>query len=198
MLKFVDGDLLKSDCTVVAHQANCFSTMGAGIARQIKQQFPEAYVADVEYIYKKVDRLGRFSFSPCIGNSEYPRKTVFNLYGQFDMGGAVATNYNALRTALEGMLDYIVKYHTDSLDTIKIGVPYKIGCGIAGGNWAIVEKMLDYVSELYGIPIYVYKFDEPRPVWSGLKTVIYQGKEYLQRPGDPMGPGDPMDREASV
>ena len=31
---------------IVAHGCNCFCTMGAGIAKSIKQSFPEAYAAD--------------------------------------------------------------------------------------------------------------------------------------------------------
>ncbi|MGA8944018.1 MAG: hypothetical protein WB502_15090 [Thermoactinomyces sp.] len=63
MIYIQQGDLLQSDCTVIAHQCNCFATMGAGIAKQIKERYPEAYEADRNFpipigIRK---RLGHFS-----------------------------------------------------------------------------------------------------------------------------------------
>ena len=48
MIKYIDGDLVKEAelFDVIAHCCNCFCTMGAGIAPQIKNKFPDAYVAD--------------------------------------------------------------------------------------------------------------------------------------------------------
>ena len=39
MIKYINGDLIKlsSKFDVIAHCANCFCAMGAGIAPQIKQ-----------------------------------------------------------------------------------------------------------------------------------------------------------------
>lgn len=52
MLKIMHGDLIKlaltGDFDVIVHGCNCFNTMGAGIAKTIKQTFPEAYQADLK------------------------------------------------------------------------------------------------------------------------------------------------------
>jgi len=49
-MKEITGDLLalalQGQFDVIVHGCNCFCTMGAGIAKTIKKQFPEAYVAD--------------------------------------------------------------------------------------------------------------------------------------------------------
>lgn len=65
-MKKVYGDLIEmaehGDFDVIVHGCNCFCTMGAGIALQIKHHFPEAYYADCDYS-KKGDKknLGFFS-----------------------------------------------------------------------------------------------------------------------------------------
>ena len=48
-MKTLKGNLLNSfekDFNVILHGCNCFSTMGAGIAKQIAEKYPEAYRAD--------------------------------------------------------------------------------------------------------------------------------------------------------
>lgn len=40
-------------------------------------------------------------------------------------------------------LDTIFEYFEGTNDTIKIAVPYMIGCGLAGGDWNHYKKMLE-------------------------------------------------------
>jgi O-acetyl-ADP-ribose deacetylase (regulator of RNase III) len=51
-MKKVKGDLIKlakeGAFDLIIHGCNCFGTMGAGIARTIKSQFPVAYTADLD------------------------------------------------------------------------------------------------------------------------------------------------------
>ena len=62
----------------------------------------------------------------------------------------VQTEYDMLRKCFE---DIAAKYPGK-----KIGLPYKIGCGLAGGDWNVVEKMivdiLDPVCE-----VFIYEFN---------------------------------------
>lgn len=66
MIRYVDGNLLtmaqNGDFDVIAHCANCFCTFGAGIALQIKETFPEAYVVDCETKAGDLAKLGTISY----------------------------------------------------------------------------------------------------------------------------------------
>ena len=57
-MKLIKGDLIQlaknGEFDVIIHGCNCFCTMGAGIAKTIKDIFPEAYKADLNT--KKGDR----------------------------------------------------------------------------------------------------------------------------------------------
>ena len=44
------------------------------------------------------------------------------------------------KEALEGVVDYF--WGTEL--PVKIAIPYKIGCGLAKGNWDNYKKMLEY------------------------------------------------------
>lgn len=136
MIKYVDGDLLKmfenGDFDVIAHCANCFCTMGAGIALQIKNKYPEAYSADCATTKGDLNKLGTIS------HTSLSKPVIVNLYGQFDFRGRrvgkMDLDYNALRLALRAM--------KEKFSGKIFGLP-KIGSDLAGGDWTIIEKIIE-------------------------------------------------------
>lgn len=149
MLEYKDGDLLKSDCTVIMHQANCFKTMGAGIAKTITEIYPAANKADKDYPLTRKQRLGKFSYA-IVNNI-----TIVNLYGQYFYGVGKQTNYKALEDAIDGFLTHAKS--DENINLSKVGVPYRIGAGLAGGNWDLIKGILVRQSHKHGVDIYAYK-----------------------------------------
>lgn len=43
MVSYKRGDLLASDCNVICHQVNCKGVMNAGIAKAIRNKYPQVY-----------------------------------------------------------------------------------------------------------------------------------------------------------
>ena len=82
MIKYIEGDLIKlaqsGAFEVIGHCCNCYNTMGAGIAPQIKKAFQEAYAVDCETIAGDETKLGTISYTT------ESKPIVVNLYGQFD------------------------------------------------------------------------------------------------------------------
>jgi len=149
------GDLLKSDCDIIMHQANCLSTMGGGIAKQIKMQFPEVYKVDAYSPLDPEEKLGKYT-SAVVENNGKDVEFV-NLYGQLAYGrGRQHTDYDALRSALFGYLSDKAK-EVDSLIDYKIGLPKYIGCGLGGGDWSVVYDILEDAAKEFGVNIYTYE-----------------------------------------
>lgn len=151
MIQIVNGDLLKSDCSIIIHQCNCMGKMGAGIAKQIARVYPEAYMADKDYhvpIGSK-ERLGKYSVAPTRNG-----KRIYNMYSQFHYGRRTQTDYKAFEQSLRTI---VIDATHSSIKNVKIGLPYGIGCGLAGGNWNTVFKIIEKVSSESNWPIYLYK-----------------------------------------
>lgn len=136
-MKVIVGNLLDlfdaSEFDVIAHGCNCFHTMGSGIAVQIRDRYAGAYAVDVEYTeYGDINKLGGFTYCYPFENS---KKKLYNLYTQFGFGSdRVYVNYDALSLSL---------YKVNELEKgRKIGLPL-IGCGLAGGDPLILEKIID-------------------------------------------------------
>lgn len=133
----IKGDLLQlfkeNNFDAIAHGANCFHTMGGGIAGQIAKQFPEAYEADLLWEEKgHWCKLGYFSST----KTQYG--DIHNFYTQYLPGPNF--EYTALIQALTVLEDMIAKY--SNLEFYVLGVPM-IGAGIGGGNWEIIKEILD-------------------------------------------------------
>ncbi len=131
------GDLLEQkDLTHIAHQANLYHTFGAGLAFQIAQKYPWAVDVDRETVWGDSGRLGTYS----IGTSKTGYgPNVVNLYTQVGFGPG-STDYDYMRMALRDLED------TCRLaGNVRLGIPYHLGCGLAGGSWPKVYGILEDV-----------------------------------------------------
>lgn len=144
------GNLLDSDCTVIMHQCNCFSTMGAGLAKQIARKYPQALIADKKLPVTPEQKLGNFSYA-IVGKT-----TIVNLYGQYRYGRDKRhTDYKAFESALSGFLKHAKL--DKRIDLSKVGMPYKIGCGLAGGDWRTIVNIVNRISKSTGVDINFYR-----------------------------------------
>lgn len=127
-IKIVPGDILDVKEGIIVHQVNCQRVMGAGLAKAIREKYPEHYN---EYRMTK----------PILGNAIFTDVgdglTVAAIYGQDRYGyGDVFTDYAALEKGLK-------KVQAFSEQTGRqIYIPFGIGCGLAGGDWGWVTAIL--------------------------------------------------------
>jgi O-acetyl-ADP-ribose deacetylase (regulator of RNase III) len=112
-----------------AHGCNTQGRMGAGIAKQFKQAFPEMYVQ-----YQAQCQAGLANTGGLFLYVSHSPFYVFNLYTQ-ELPGANA-HYEYVRRAVDAM-----SAAGNRLAIRTIGLP-EIGCGIGGLEWPEVEKIL--------------------------------------------------------
>lgn len=139
------GDLLEqTDLTHIAHQANLYHTFGAGLALAIARKFPEALEADKKTPFAENSKLGFYSQTDA---AQHGGPVIVNLYSQRGFG-AGSTHYIALEMALRA-LERSLRDQT----AVRIGLPFKLGCGLAGGDWGRVRTIIEAV--FAGSPIEV-------------------------------------------
>ncbi|CUH50562.1 Macro domain protein [Ruegeria atlantica] len=137
MMPTIKGDLiqlaLNGEFDVIIHGCNCFHAMGAGIARGIAAEFPDALEAD------KQTKLGSRSKLGTISSVQIKRGTtefvVVNAYTQFHWEGPGPLVEYA---AISGCFSKIARAFPAS----RIGYPM-IGAGLAGGDWAEIAPLID-------------------------------------------------------
>jgi O-acetyl-ADP-ribose deacetylase (regulator of RNase III) len=146
-MKIIKGNLItlaqKGSFDVIMHGCNCFCTMGAGIAKEIKLKFPEAYQTDLETEKGSKEKLGTCSYI------EINNLTIVNAYTQFHWRGrGIKVDYEAIKLCFQ----FIKKqFHGQ-----RIGIP-KIGTGLAGGDWNIISKIIKETTENEDITLVEYQ-----------------------------------------
>lgn len=132
-MEYVTGDLLElareGKFDIVVQGCNCFCTMGSGLAKQIKAEYPAAYAADLLTIKGDRDKLGSYT----IMRGKFD---IINAYTQYDYDRYGSQELMFDYIAFDKVLNALLKYsHLD------FGFPY-IGCGLAGADEQIVVNML--------------------------------------------------------
>src|SRR5437868_2616592 len=102
-MQVIRGDLIQlarqGRFDVIIHGANCQCAMGAGIAKAIRETFPEAYEADRRTRRADPAKLGTISWADV--SRDGVRFVVVNAYTQFDFRGrGVRVDYDAVRSAM--------------------------------------------------------------------------------------------------
>lgn len=135
-MEIINKDILTVDKGIICHQVNCQGVMGSGLALQIKKKWPEVYEG-----YRFVCNAGPVQ---TLGKV-YPHKVsnelfVMNLFGQESFGtDRVHTDYNALASAMGEVANF-----NEELN-LPVYFPYRIGCGLGGGNWHIVTGIIEKI-----------------------------------------------------
>ena len=138
-MKEVKGDLIhmakNGDFDIIIHGCNCYCAMGAGIAKSIKQHFPEAYEADCKTERGDFKKLGTYTYA------QYDSLVVINGYTQNNYSrGLINADYDAIKKLFEALKKDF------GGQGLKFGYPL-IGCGLAGGDWKVVKPIIDEAFE---------------------------------------------------
>lgn len=167
------GDLLSStEINALLQQNNLLCSFGAGLAKAIKDKFPEAYEADCKTIRGDINKLGTYSVALITDPKDSTIKRIYNLYSQTGIGGSNRqTSYDAMVLGLE-RLKSDLEYRQPIEGTIVLGIPYKLGCGLANGNWTIVKAIIDSIFSDAHFDVYIYYLPEFAHEMSKNKTKI--------------------------
>jgi len=136
-MKELRGDLIQlaiaGEFDLIIHGCNCFCQMGAGIAKSIKQKFPEAYRADLETIKGDKSKLGTISWAR--STTKNGDLIIVNGYTQFNWkGSGRKADYDAIKMVFRNV--------KENFSGLRIGYP-AIGAGLAGGDWQIISKLIE-------------------------------------------------------
>ena len=141
MLTFETGDIVKDKkYSWFCQQVNCQGVMGAGLAKQIREQYPEVYARYMElHNVFNIHKLGRTELIRVSDGRIHAMMYAQDGYGR----NSCYTDYEAFQKCLDEQR-YVLN-NTYSREYV-VAFPYKIGCGLAGGDWNIILPMLEKFS----------------------------------------------------
>jgi O-acetyl-ADP-ribose deacetylase (regulator of RNase III) len=137
--QIINRDILTIDKGIIGHNVNCQGISAEGLAMQIRHFFPEAGKA---YHEKWCEYYNLFSRSQLLGKCLTVKINeqlyVAHLFGQYWIGPK--TKDNLEYPALEKALTKLERFGNEL--NLPIYLPYKLGCGLAGGDWSTVCDLI--------------------------------------------------------
>lgn len=163
-MKIIKGNLLDlafaGQFELVAHGCNCQNLMGAGLARQVKERLPNAFIVDAEFYTEhinKIEMMGNFSkYWHSNGESQSVTFWFLNMYTQFHAGAPspgsnIPFDYDAF-TVICRKVNHMYKGKT-------IGLPW-VGCGLGRADQINVAHIITKELHDMGVTIVEYENDK--------------------------------------
>ncbi len=146
MLKYHKGSLLDTTDKFIIHGVNCQGVMGSGVAKALRDRWPDVYDDYIKFIeYKKKNRYwAEFRTSDLLGQInvshffESQFRFIINAFTQDKYGkdGQRYVNYDAINSCMVEANHLLVQFNETS-----ISMP-KIGAGLGGGDWDFISKII--------------------------------------------------------
>jgi O-acetyl-ADP-ribose deacetylase (regulator of RNase III) len=148
-IEYRKGNMFDTDIKVLAHGCNSHGVMGSGVARIVRDDYPEAYKVYVDVVkaaaYEVLDLMGT------IIPVETKGKVIINAITQHDYGrdGKRYVSYDAVSDAMRELNTYCAIW----AEVTQVAMP-QIGAGLGGGDWNVIEAII--LSELTDVQPVVY------------------------------------------
>lgn len=149
MITIIDKNILDVEAGIICHQTNCIGAFG-GLAGAIGRKWPIVYREYQRRIihiepnnWKLLGEAQEIQVSPTL--------SVYNLFGQYDVGiDSRKTEYSALIQAFASLAKEANR---------DVYIPYKLGCGLGGGNWNIVSDIIEQAFSYAESDVYICKHE---------------------------------------
>lgn len=134
-MEIINKDILEVNNGLICHQVNCKGVMEAGLALQIKNKWAVVY-KDYKIHCDNYKHDQRLLLGSLLMTDINDNTMIVNLFSQYDYGRQkrIYTDYNAFERCL---------YFLSQNKGTNIYFPYKIGCGLAGGDWKTISGMIE-------------------------------------------------------
>jgi len=142
-MKVIKGDLLKIELYQIAHGCNAQGVMGSGVAKAIREKWPEAY----EFYKNTHDEVGLRLGKTISVPTEDGTKLIHNCITQkfYGRNGQRYVNYAALSKCLT---EIATKSDTRVERYNSMAIP-EIGCGLGGGSKKVFYDIIEDIEEMY-------------------------------------------------
>lgn len=148
-IEYVKGDLFSTEIQTIAHGCNAQGVMGSGVAKIIKERYPDAFKRyRNQYEKQGVLKLGDIIVVPCEYNGK--KKIIVNAITQeiFGRDGRRFVSYDAVSESMAKINHMFEVYGTS-----EVAMP-QVGAGLGGGDWNVISAIIE--SELKNVKPYVY------------------------------------------
>ena len=159
-LQLLNDDLLDHDARYIVHQCNCISKTWSGLADAIFQKYPYSNIYQERQLGKYIHTPGEIYIRGDGANNRYIINATAQIYPGKPSSKEFLNFVDGIKDRKQFFYNCLMAI-ADVKDLHSVAFPYKIGCGLAGGDWKIYSKILEkfsnYVEQKQGATVFVVK-----------------------------------------
>lgn len=149
-IKYVKCDLLEAPEKYILHGCNAQGVMGSGVAKLIREKWPSAYAAYKASEQHNGMRLGIVTYAEQEDGKVIINGITQQFYGRTP--GKVYVDYDAVREVVQAVNWLMFKEH-GAFEIPSVAMP-KIGAGLGGGDWEMIEEIIQNNSMYFQPVVY--------------------------------------------
>ena len=144
MITIKTGDLLQATEKVIGHQVNCVGAAG-GLAYHVFEKYPDAE-NDYMQLIERIRGSGLLGLTMLTGQQP-DGHIIANIFGQLHPGADYRPE--ELEYALKMLGEYARSMGW------SVALPWRISCGICGGDWNEVQMIIERTMD--GVDCVIYR-----------------------------------------
>lgn len=146
------GDVLSSTAELIAHSCNCKGVFNSGVAKAVRDKFPEAFAKYRDAYEKGLVNLGSIQVIDVADG--FSNKKIVNCFIQENYGydNAKYTSYDALDTCMKKLRNYCEEHYVKA-----VAIPWHMCSDRGGGNWSVVLAIIQAAFEDSNITFEIWK-----------------------------------------
>jgi O-acetyl-ADP-ribose deacetylase (regulator of RNase III) len=145
-IEYHKGNLLDTHCKFILHGLSSKGIMGAGVAKLIRDKYPKAY-QDYRDSY---DSYG-LPLGSIVPSKQPDGKIILNAITQETLGhSGIHVSYWAIANVIHQLNRWADRQMKE------VAMP-QLGAGLAGGNWNVIEAIIENESKNFQPVVYVYE-----------------------------------------
>ena len=163
-ITYHNGDLFKGVEQIIVHGTNIQGRFASGFAKSVRDRYPAAYITYMNTYYTGNLALGT------INQVAQHRRLIVNaatqeFYGtdgrQYVSYDAVRSCFRALNILVEQIQNERIAFEGIAANVDAVALPL-IGCGLGGGAWSIISRIIEEESVAYGPVVYLIDGEIPK------------------------------------
>ena len=149
MIQTIEKNILNATEEYICHQCNCVTREAAGLAAQLFQKWSYADCYSTRW---EPDMPGTINIA-----SE--RKSIINMFAQVYPGAPKDPNdkHDGFQARKKYFIYCLRAIALNVEPNSSLAFPYKIGCGMAGGDWAFYELAINKFATINKLRVTFYK-----------------------------------------
>ena len=142
MIKYVHGNIFESDAQTIVNPINCIGAMGAGLARQFRDRYPDMYAKYRRFCLDDLIKPGRLML--------YKAEDfwILNFPTKFNWREPSHMSYIE-----DGLKKFAETYEQKGITSVAFT---RLGCGLGGLDWNQVRPLMEKYLNNLPIEVLVY------------------------------------------